>query len=129
MNKKLFCFSIKYEDESTGELIVKKEYVHGSNSAQAATALGERLGRFIDPTFLKEVKPLRKYLCWYVSDTKVQYFYMIAKSNAQAWYYYCNQGFIKMRDHMCKDSVLALTGIVLPFNTELKEGQHLPAIW
>lgn len=97
-------------------------FTQGSSSYQAATALSKRLNRAVSASTLKEVKPLYKYLCWYVSYTSTQYIYIVAKSAAQAWYYYCQKGYVRMRDHMSKREVLAVKGEPLPHNTKLKEG-------
>lgn len=104
-----------------------KHFTQGSSSYQAANALSKKLNRAVSAGSLKEVKPLYKYLCWYVSYTKTQYIYIVAKSAAQAWYYYCEKGYVRMRDHMSKSEVLALKGEKLSHNTTLKEGCILDA--
>lgn len=99
-----------------------KYFTQGSSSYQAATALSKRLNRAVSASTLREVKPLYKYLCWYVSYSTTQYIYIVAKSAAQAWYYYCEKGYVRIRDHMNKREVLAVKGEPLPHNTKLKEG-------
>lgn len=82
-------------------------FVHAATAIQAAVAIAEKLKvKFINPDYVREAKPLWLFKCWYISYDRTQYIYIAAKSAAQAWFYYCQEGYIFMRDHMNKNNVL-----------------------
>ena len=50
-------------------------YKYAVNAAQAAVLFSADVGKYVHYTSVVEVKPLYKFLCWYISDTKIQYIY------------------------------------------------------
>ena len=82
-------------------------YAHAATVTQAAFAMARKLDiPYVNPEWVREVKPLTVFKCWYTSFYKTQYVYIVAKSPLQAWFYYCSNDYVRMRDHMSKDQVL-----------------------
>jgi hypothetical protein len=67
-----------------------KVYTHAANMNQAATAIGNKTKRMIQPQQVKEVKPM--YVYTFARKTsefdKTSYEECLAKSEKQAWFYF-----------------------------------------
>ena len=67
-----------------------KVYTHAANDNQAATAIGNKVGRMVQPCQVKEVKPM--YVYTFARKTsefdKTSYEECLAKSEKQAWFYF-----------------------------------------
>lgn len=71
----------------------KKEYTHASTKEQAASTLGAKLGVFILPSQVREVKPLYVYTFYRKTSEfdKAAYEECLAKSEKQAWFFFLSK--------------------------------------
>ena len=67
-----------------------KVYTHAANSNQAATAIGNKIGRHVQPEQVKEVKPMFVYTFARKTSEfdRTSYEECLAKSEKQAWFYF-----------------------------------------
>jgi hypothetical protein len=88
----------------------KKEYTHASTKKQAASTLGAKLGVFILPDQVREVKPLYVYTFYRKTSEfeKAAYEACLAKSDKQARFFFLSKRGTKNWDaHI--DSIRAAT--------------------